>query len=266
MLHRNDRQGADSSDGWQIMSSAAVGGVSPTEDQPCGTCCSRGRSSCSAAASSTPFLDGIDLLRLSHPGVPDVDELERDLEPAHRVADGRGAGAGPGRHILRDAARARLPGRQFHPRARPARLSRSAGLLPRPVRPHSDARAPRLRGDGEHVGELGSAAIAAGQGPRAARLYWHSVEFGLARGAGELKILGAVLASSFGEAHLARERRVERSPFSVEPGGDTTYKHDAFQPRYLGLGLRSRRRSPQVLALSPRSSLLALESGPRRPV
>ena len=29
----------------------------------------------------TPFLDGIDLLRLSHPGVPDLDELNSILEP-----------------------------------------------------------------------------------------------------------------------------------------------------------------------------------------
>ena len=29
----------------------------------------------------TPFLDGIDLLRLSHPGVPDLDELNAILEP-----------------------------------------------------------------------------------------------------------------------------------------------------------------------------------------
>ena len=49
------------------------------------------------------------------------------------------------------------------------------------------------------------AAIAAGEGERAARLYWHSVEFGLAREGGELKILGAGLASSFGEAHFSLE-------------------------------------------------------------
>ena len=46
-----------------------------------GTCCSRGRSSCSAARVVTPFLDGIDLLRLSHPGVPDVGGLNAILEP-----------------------------------------------------------------------------------------------------------------------------------------------------------------------------------------
>ena len=86
----------------------------------------------------------------------------------------------------------------------------------------------------EHVGRLGLAAIAAGEGDRAARLYWHSVEFGLAEERGELKILGAGLASSFGEAHFSLESEsVERLPFSAERAVHTPYKHDAFQPRYL---------------------------------
>jgi len=85
-----------------------------------------------------------------------------------------------------------------------------------------------------HVGELGLAAIAADQGHKAARLYWHSVEFGLAREHGERKILGAGLASSFGEAHFSLEsEEVDRLPFSVERAVNTPYKHDAFQPRYL---------------------------------
>ena len=51
---------------------------------------------------------------------------------------------------------------------------------------------------------------------------------------GELKILGAGLASSFGEAHFSLESdTVERLPFSVERAVHTPYKHDAFQPRYL---------------------------------
>jgi phenylalanine-4-hydroxylase len=85
-----------------------------------------------------------------------------------------------------------------------------------------------------HIGELGLAAIAADQGHKAARLYWHSVEFGLAREGGELKIMGAGLASSFGEAHFSLESdAVERLPFSVGRAVATPYRHDAFQPRYL---------------------------------
>jgi phenylalanine-4-hydroxylase len=86
----------------------------------------------------------------------------------------------------------------------------------------------------EHVGRLGGAAIAAGHGERVARIYWHSVEFGLARESGELKILGAGLASSFGEAHFSLESDdVERLPFSVPRAVRTAYRNDVFQPLYL---------------------------------
>jgi phenylalanine-4-hydroxylase len=103
----------------------------------------------------------------------------------------------------------------------------------------------------EHVGRLGTAAIAAGEGDRVARIYWHSVEFGLAREAGAVKILGAGLASSFGEAHFSLESDdVERLPFSVERAVNTPYKHDAFQPRYL-VSESLERTIDEVLALTP---------------
>jgi phenylalanine-4-hydroxylase len=109
----------------------------------------------------------------------------------------------------------------------------------------------------KHIGELGAAAIAAGQGHKAARLYWHSVEFGLAKEHDELKILGAGLASSFGEAHFSLESdKVERLPFSVGKAVNTPYKHDAFQPRYL-VSETLEKTIAEVLALTP-EELLAL--------
>ena len=106
-----------------------------------------------------------------------------------------------------------------------------------------------------HIGELGSAAIAAGEGHRAARLYWHSVEFGLAKERGELKILGAGLASSFGEAHFSLESdEVERLPFSVGKAVDTPYRHDAFQPRYL-VSESVEKTIGEVMALTPEEML-----------
>src|SRR5438309_10119874 len=109
----------------------------------------------------------------------------------------------------------------------------------------------------EQIGRLGQAAIAAGEGARAARLYWHCVEFSLAREGGELKILGAGLASSFGESHFSLESEVvERLPFSVSQAVHTAYKHDAFQPRYL-VSESLEATIAEVLALTP-ESLLAL--------
>jgi phenylalanine-4-hydroxylase len=109
-----------------------------------------------------------------------------------------------------------------------------------------------------HVGELGVAAIAAGEGHRAARIYWHSVEFGLALEEGQLKILGAGLASSFGEAHFSLEsKEVERLPFSAGRAVHTAYRHDAFQPRYL-VSASLDEMIAEVLALTP-ERLLALQ-------
>ena len=60
------------------------------------------------------------------------------------------------------------------------------------------------------------------------------MEFGLSLEHSELKILGAGLASSFGEAHFSLESEdVERLTFSIERALRTSYRHDAFQPRYL---------------------------------
>ncbi|HZC37798.1 MAG TPA: phenylalanine 4-monooxygenase [Sphingomicrobium sp.] len=180
------------------------------------------------------FFDGIDLLKLSHPGIPDVEGLNRILEPR----TGWRTVAVPGL-VPDDIFFAMLSERVF-PVGNFIRAREQLDYLEAPDCFHDMfGHIPMLAHHEfaamvEHVGELGTAAIAAGEGHRAARLYWHSVEFGLAREAGELKILGAGLASSFGESHFSLEiEAVERLPFSVERAVNTPYRHDAFQPRYL---------------------------------
>ena len=205
----------------------------------------------------TPFLDGIDLLRLSHPGVPDVEGLNAILEPR----TGWRTVAVPGL-VPDDIFFAMLSERVF-PVGNFIRTREQLDYLEAPdcfhdmfghipmLAHHDYAEMTR------HVGKLGVAAIEGDQGHKAARLYWHSVEFGLAKEAGELKILGAGLASSFGEAHFSLESdEVERLPFSVERAVHTPYKHDAFQPRYL-VSESLERTIEDVLALTP-ERLLAL--------
>ena len=71
------------------------------------------------------------------------------------------------------------------------------------------------------------------------------------------RILGAGLASSFGEAHFSLESgKVERLPFSIERAVRTDYRHDAFQPRYLVSELLDRTVA-DVLSLTT-GELLAL--------
>ena len=182
----------------------------------------------------SPFLDGIDLLRLSHPGVPELAELNAILEPR----TGWQTVAVPG--LVPDEIFFGMLSERVFPVGNFIREREQLDYLEAPDCFHDlFGHIPMLAHHdfaemAEHIGRLGLAAIAKGEGARAARLYWHSVEFGLAKEKGELKILGAGLASSFGESHFSLERDdVERLRFSVERAIRTPYRHDAFQPRYL---------------------------------
>ena len=203
------------------------------------------------------FLDGIDLLRLSHPGVPELAELNAILEPR----TGWRTVAVPG--LVPDEIFFAMLSERVFPVGNFIRTRDQLDYLEAPDCFHDlFGHIPMLAHHDyaemtEHVGRLGLAAIAAEEGHRAARLYWHSVEFALAREHGELKILGAGLASSFGESHFSLESdEVERLPFSVERAVNTPYKHDAFQPRYL-VSQSLDRTVADVLALTP-ERLLAL--------
>ena len=206
----------------------------------------------------TPFLDGIDLLRLSHPGIPDLEELNAVLEPR----TGWRTVAVPG--LVPDAVFFAMLQERIFPVGNFIRRREQLDYLEEPDCFHDlFGHIPLLAHHGfaemvEHVGRLGEAAIAAGEGERVARIYWHSVEFGLALEKGELKILGAGLASSFGEAHFSLESAdVERLPFSVERAVRTAYRHDAFQPRYL-VSESVDSTIAAVVGLSP-EALLAIE-------
>jgi phenylalanine-4-hydroxylase len=205
------------------------------------------------------FFDGIDLLKLSHPGIPDVEGLNAILTPR----TGWRTVAVPG--LVPDEIFFAMLSQRVFPVGNFIRTREQLDYLEAPDCFHDMfGHIPMLAHHdfaemAEHVGRLGTAAIAAGEGHRAARLYWHSVEFALAMEAGELKILGAGLASSFGESHFSLESSaVERLPFSVPRAVNTPYRHDAFQPRYL-VSESLDQTIAEVLALTP-ESLLALPS------
>jgi phenylalanine-4-hydroxylase len=205
----------------------------------------------------SPFLDGIDLLRLSHPGVPDVEGLNAILTPR----TGWRTVAVPG--LVPDEAFFAMLAERVFPVGNFIRKREQLDYLEAPDCFHDMfGHIPMLAHHDfaelvEHVGRLGVAAIEAGEGHRVARIYWHSVEFGLAREGNELKILGAGLASSFGEAHFSLESdEVARLPFSVERAVSTPYRHDAFQPRYL-VSASLEQTIAEVLALDA-GTLLAL--------
>jgi phenylalanine-4-hydroxylase len=203
----------------------------------------------------TPFLDGIDLLRLSHPGVPDLEGLNRILEPRTGWRTVAVTGLVPDEIFFAMLSERIFPVGNFIRKREeldyleePDCFHDMFGHIPM-LAHHDYAEMTR------HIGELGSAAIAAGEGHRAARLYWHSVEFGLAKEHGELKILGAGLASSFGEAHFSLESdTVERLSFSASRAVNTPYRHDTFQPRYL-VSRSLETTISEILALTPERML-----------
>lgn len=203
------------------------------------------------------FLDGIDLLKLARRGVPNLVELNEILEPR----TGWRTVAVPG--LVPERAFFAMLSERIFPVGNFIRTRAQLDYLEEPDCFHDlFGHIPMLAHHGfaemaEHIGGLGLAAVAAGEGARVARLYWHTVEFGLAMEKGELKILGAGLASSFAEAHSSIESsQVERIAFSVEQAVNTSYRHDSMQPRYL-VSESLEKSIAELLALTP-AQLLAM--------
>lgn len=203
----------------------------------------------------SPFIEGIDLLRLSHPGIPEVAELNAILEPR----TGWRTVAVPGL-VPDDIFFAMLVERVF-PIGNFIRKREQLDYLEAPDCFHDlFGHIPMLAHERfaamvQHVGRIGLAAVESGEAWRVARLYWHSVEFGLAKEEEALKILGAGLASSFGESLFSLENKtVERLPFSVEAAVNTPYRPDAFQPRYL-VSESFDKTIADILALTPEQLL-----------
>lgn len=64
------------------------------------------------------------------------------------------------------------------------------------------------------------------------RLYWFTIEFGLIREGGALRILGAGILSSFGETNHIYDHAVEFRPFSVEGVLYQPFRNDEVQQLY----------------------------------
>jgi len=179
-----------------------------------------------------PFLEGIPGLGLDEPGIPDLERLNARLEPL----TGWRCVSVPGL-VPDDAFFAMLAGRCF-PIGNFIRGADSLDYLEEPDCFHDIfGHVPLLAHEPvgrlmQAMGRLGVEAVACGLGEIISRLYWHTVEFGLAREGTEVKILGAGLASSFGEAHFAIEADVPRPRFTLQDAAATGYRSDAFQPLY----------------------------------
>jgi len=179
------------------------------------------------------FFRGLDVLRLSKPGIPDFEELNERLFARTGWTIVSVPGLVPDEIFFAHLARRRFPAGNF------IRSADSLDYIEQPdvfhdVFGHVPLLAqPAVADFMQAMGAQGLASIDAGALHRLARLYWYSVEFGLAREAGETRIYGAGLLSSFGESHYALESAVpHRARFELARVLRTRYRSDAFQEGY----------------------------------
>ena len=179
------------------------------------------------------FFQGLDVLRLSKPGIPDFDELNERLFARTGWTVVSVPGLVPDEIFFDHLSKRRFPAGNF------IRAADSLDYIEQPdvfhdVFGHVPLLAqPAVADFMQAMGAEGLAALAAGALHRLARLYWYSVEFGLAREAGETRIYGAGLLSSFGESHFAlADARPRRAPFDLRQVLRTRYRSDAFQEGY----------------------------------
>jgi len=179
------------------------------------------------------FFHGLDVLRLSRPGIPDFDELNERLFARTGWTIVSVPGLVPDDVFFEHLSKRRFPAGNF------IRSAESLDYIEQPdvfhdVFGHVPLLAlPAVADFMQAMGAEGLAALEAGALHRLARLYWYSVEFGLALENGETRIYGAGLLSSFGESRFALESpKPRRSPFDLRQVLRTRYRSDAFQEAY----------------------------------
>ena len=179
------------------------------------------------------FFDGIVATGLDRPGIPDMRRLNARLRPL----TGWSVVAVPGL-VPDDVFYSMLIERQF-PAGNFIRRPDQLDYIQEPDLFHDIfGHVPMLADPafaelGQHFGRIGLAAVRAGRTELVARLYWHTVEFGLTREDGQCRIFGGGLASSKGEAVYAVEsEEPDRLPMHLARVINTPYRIDRFQPTY----------------------------------
>lgn len=179
------------------------------------------------------FFRGLDVLSLSKPGIPDFEELNERLHARTGWTVVSVPGLVPDDIFFEHLSKRRFPAGNF------IRAADSLDYIEQPdvfhdVFGHVPLLAqPAVADFMQAMGAEGLAAMRAGALHRLARLYWYSVEFGLARENGETRIYGAGLLSSFGESRFSLEDpRPPRTPFDLRQVLRTRYRSDAFQEAY----------------------------------
>jgi phenylalanine-4-hydroxylase len=179
------------------------------------------------------FLQGLDVLRLSKPGIPDFEELSDRLMKATGWQVVAVPGLVPDDVFFDHLANRRFVSGNFI--RRPDQLD----YLQEPdvfhdVFGHVPLLANPVFADYmQAYGEGGRRAAALGVIDRLARLYWYTVEFGLVRSGDGLRLYGAGIISSFTESIFALDDpSPNRIGFDLKRLMRTKYRIDDFQKNY----------------------------------
>ena len=180
---------------------------------------------------SKTYLDGAKAINLRRDRIPPLSDINARLLPM----TGWQSKAVPG-YVPAKAFFACLSRREF-PTTIVIRPKESIDYLPEPDIFHDIFGHVPLHADpvfAEFLQTYGLAALECEDDhhtERLARLFWFTVEFGLIREDGELKVYGSGLISSPGESrHALTSPDVDRRPFHLETVCDTSFEIDHYQP------------------------------------
>ena len=179
------------------------------------------------------FLKGLDMLRLSKSGIPDFAELSERLSARTGWRVVAVPGLVPDEVFFEHLANRRFVAGRFI--RRPDQLD----YLQEPDVFHDVFGHVPLLSDpafADYMRAYGLGGLKAtrfGALHKLARLYWYTVEFGLIRERGALKLYGAGIASSFGESIYALDDAApHRILFDLERVMRTKYQIDDYQQTY----------------------------------
>lgn len=179
------------------------------------------------------FDEALEVLHLSRPGIPNLDELNEKLHAGTGWTVVAVPGLVPDDVFFRHLSNRRFPAGNFIRRANQLDYLEEPDVF-HDVFGHVPLLAqPSVADFMQELGHLGLQAIELGALHRISRLYWYTVEFGLAHQDDRLKIYGAGILSSFGESHYSLENaKPHRLAFDLRRVLRTRYRTDTFQRSY----------------------------------
>ena len=175
------------------------------------------------------FLDGARTIGLGPDQVPDLQDINARLEPFTGWNAVPVSGFIPAHDFFLSLAHRRFPTTVI------VRPKEQLEYLPEPdifhdVFGHVPLHAEPIFADFlQRFGEVSARAYTEEQTTQLARLFWFTVEFGLTREDGEIKVYGSGLISSSGDAANALGPNCDRRPFSLDAVVQQPFEIDRFQ-------------------------------------